>query len=52
MFNKSIVSEKNFKAMQLVVYPVGMTKDFEHFLVILSSITPLNSAYTSPIILG
>ena len=31
-----------------VVYAVGMTKDFERFLAILSFITPLNSAQTSP----
>ena len=28
-----------------MVYPVGMTKCFDHFQAILSSITPLNSAY-------
>ena len=27
-----------------VVHPVGMTKDFEHFSVILSSVTPLDSS--------
>ena len=38
-----IVCGKNFKAIQLVVYPVGMTKDFECSLAELSSITPLDS---------
>ena len=38
-FNRRIVSGKNIKAMQSVVYLSGMTKDFEDFL-ILSSITP------------
>ena len=47
-FNKRIVSEKNFKAISSVVYSVGMTKDFECFLAILSSVTPLDSAYTFP----
>ena len=42
-FNKRIVSEKNFKARS-VIYPVGMTKDFECFIPILSSITALDSA--------
>ena len=42
--NKKIVSGKNFKAIGLMVYPVGMTKDIECFLVILSSITHLHSA--------
>ena len=41
-FNKRIVHGKNFKAVRSVVYSVGMTKYFEHFLVILPSITPLN----------
>ena len=43
-FNKRIVSGNNFKAIQSVVYPVGMTKDFERILAILSSIPPLDSA--------
>ena len=40
---KGIVCGKNFKAIQLVVCPVGMTKDFECSLAELSSITPLDS---------
>ena len=43
-FNKRIVSGKNFKVIQSVVHLVGMTKDFECFLAILSSITPLDLA--------
>ena len=43
-FNERIVSVKNFTAISLVVYAIGMTKDFEPFLAILSCITPLNSA--------
>ena len=46
-FNKWIVSGKNFKVIRSVVYSVGMTKDFEHFLVIIST-TPLDTALTSP----
>ena len=44
IFNKNIVSGKSFKAIRSVVYPVDMTKDFEHFVTILSSIAPLDSA--------
>ena len=43
-FNNTIISVKNFTDISLVVYAVGMTKDFEPFLTILSSITPSNSA--------
>ena len=43
-FNKRIISVKNFTAISAVVYAVGMTKDFEPFLTLLSSITPPNSA--------
>ena len=40
---QGIVCGKNFKAIQLVVYSVGMTKDFECSLAELSSTTPLDS---------
>ena len=43
-FNKRIVSGKNFKTIQSVVYAIGMTKDFEHFLRKVSFIAPLDSA--------
>ena len=44
-FNKRIASIwKKFEGHMIGGFPVGMTKDFEHFLVILSCITPLDSA--------
>ena len=46
--NRRIVSGENLKVICSVVFPVDMTKDFERFIVILSCITPLDSAQTSP----